>query len=141
LFLVTVHSSIGSGIITILFLYQHKTHGNLVNNHIHHQLQQQLSANTCNVIERVTTSDYPSNKIGEQTWPNGCPSGRYITAVWAALKTEHFEKIKCCDGAGDNSLSWELRDLALFSGGPANVADQWNIQCQTNAVISGIIFY
>lgn len=96
----------------------------------------------CHVIDPVVANEFPSNKIGKNKWQNGCPTGRYIKGVWAALPTEHFQKIKCCEGAAtDNSLSWELRDLAFFSGGKSTINEQWNIQCQSNAVITGVRYF
>eukprot|EP00111_Clytia_hemisphaerica_P024315 TCONS_00071709-protein len=100
-----------------------------------------IHGESCSVINKVTLNNYPSSKIGEQKWANGCPTGKYIKAVWAKLPTEHFQKIKCCDGTSDNSLSWELRDLGYFSGGEGNLTKQWNVQCQSNAIITGVRYF
>lgn len=103
---------------------------------IFHHLITGYHGEVCSVINKVTNTGYPSNKIGE--WPDGCPNGRYIKAVWSEKPTEHFQKIKCCQGATDNTLSWEFRDLLYLSGGKSNITDQWNVQCQSNAVMTGV---
>ena len=113
---------ISPDIIILLFIFHHLTRG------YHGEL--------CSVINKLTITGYPSNKIGD--WPDGCPNGRYIKAVWSKRPTEHFQKIKCCEGASDNTLSWELRDLLYFSGGQFNVTEQWKVQCQSNAVMTGV---
>ena len=113
---------ISTDLLILLFIFHHLTPG--------------YHGESCSVINKVTIPEYPSSKIGD--WPDGCSNGKYMKAVWSKRPTEHFHKIKCCDGASNNTLSWEIRDLLYFSGGQSNMTDHWNVQCQNNAVMTGV---
>ena len=98
----------------------------------------------CSVIEEFL-SNRQHQQVGSRTWPNGCPAGRYMKAVWSGIPNVPFKSGKCCVGKVDTEFSWEITNLQFYSGGKSGVSENWNIQCSNHTVITGmydqILFY
>ena len=83
-----------------------------------------------NIVQKV-------RQIGDTSWDNVCPDGRYIQSVWSTNPKEPFLKAKCCGSHIDTSFSWEIRDVSFHGDGSFDVHKDWNIECDKYSVMTG----
>lgn len=90
----------------------------------------------CNVIGEFSIVQ-KVRQIGDTSWDNVCPDGRYIQSVWSTNPKEPFLKAKCCGTHVDTSFSWEIRDVSFHGDGSSDVDKDWNIECDKYSVMTG----